>query len=200
MYSRYPNQINVPFILFLVSLGIIAFVFWTEVEFNLAGNTLFVRRPFRGQERFDLKNLVQWEELSYPIRGQSRRNLVMFFEREKRVDISNTNSTDQYDIIYRHLRKEFSGIEKFNMTELQEIAFESIHNFLSEDFYSGAHKDLSSDDEKKRKFSIRIFRMKIEGSTPDDIAAKLLEFKTKALAQHETLNRCKQVADRIVQI
>gem|GEM_PF-5822990 len=199
MFSLYANEINVLFILFLISLGVIAFTVWTNVEFNLAGKILFVSRTFREQEKFDLEHLLQWEELSYPIRGQRRRNLVMYFDQERTVELSNADFKDQYEVIYRYLKQEFSDIEKFNITALQEIKFNSMHNFLMTDFYAAATKYSQPNEEKNKKFSMQIFRMKIDGATQSEIARELFDFKTTVLSQHETISKCRQVADQIVE-
>src|SRR5258706_2764335 len=200
MFSYQGHALNVPFILFLFSLVVIGYTIYTDIDFNLAGHVLFINHRFHGQQKFDLQQLREWEEISYPIRGQRRRNLILFFDQERIVELSNKDQKERYETVYKHLKKEFPLIEVFNMTVMQEIKFNSVHGFLTTDFYSPANKYSQTSDVKNKIFSIEIFKMKIEGADRDQIAERLLEIKSKALGEHETIGRCKQIADLVIEI
>jgi hypothetical protein len=188
---------NVSFLFFVVSLAAIAYTIWSDAEFNIAGNFLILTKPSR-QQKFDLKQLHRWEEISYPIRGQRRRKLVLVFDHRRTVELSNTNHKEKYEMVYCHLKREYPLIEKFNMTVMQEIKFGSFHRFLTTEFYPTVDKYHRPDEVKTKACSIEVFKMKIEGAERDRIAKKLFEIKTKILGGSETVNRCLQIADRVI--
>jgi len=188
---------NVPFLFFIISLAAIAYTIWSDTDFNITGHWLIVTRPSQ-QQKFDLKQLRQWEEISYPIRGQRRKKLVLVFDQRLTVELSNTDYKEKYEALYAHLKRGFPLIEKFNMTLMQEIKFESLHRFLSAEFYPAGNKYDQINEVKTRICSIEVFKMKIAGADRGRVAEKLFEIKTTILGEFETINRCQQVADRII--
>jgi hypothetical protein len=199
MFSCRAHELNVPFILFLFSLAVIAYTIYSDIDFNITGHVLFVDHRFQGQLKYDLKQLRQWEEIGYPIRGQRRATLVLVFDQERTVELTNKDHKKNYETVFKRLRQEFPLIEKFNMTILQEIKFKAVHDYLTTDFYPQGTSS-QTDVTRNKRFSIDIFRMKTAGVDRNQISEKLLAIKIENMGEHETISKCKQVADRVMEI
>lgn len=188
-------------IFFLISLSVTLYYIMGDAEFNLSGNFLLVDRPFHGElKKYDLNKLRQWEETSYNIRGQQRRTLLLTFDENNTVELLNRDHKERYETLINYLKKEFFLIEKFNMSLLQEIKFDEIHNFLITDFYSSGNKYYQVNEVKSKSFSIQVFKMKLEGASRDLMAEVLLKIKTKGMGESEVFARCKQIADRVIEM
>ena len=186
-------------VVFLISFSVTLYYIMADAEFNLSGSFLLVDRPFHGElTKYDLTQLRQWEETSYNIRGQQRRTLLLIFDENSTVELSNRDHEERYELLINYLKKEFFLVEKFNMSLLQEIKFDEIHGFLTTDFYSSGNKYYQVNEGKSKSFSIQVFKMKLEGTSRDQMAEVLLMIKTKGMGENEAIARCRQIADRVL--
>lgn len=85
------------------------------------------------------------------------------------------------------------------MSLMQEIQFNSLHRFLTTDFYFPGDKYSPINEDKNRSLSLEIFKMKLEGADRNQLAKTLLAIKTRILGEHETISACQRVADRVIE-
>jgi len=63
-------------------------------------------------KKLDLQQLREWEEIATRFVASGRRNLILFFDQEQIVELSNKDHRERYETVYKHLKKEFPLIEK----------------------------------------------------------------------------------------
>jgi hypothetical protein len=96
----------------LLGLAAIAFTLWTHVRFKLVFDTLIIEQPFRSAFSVDLNKLVRWRALSYYIRGQHRKTLVLILNDEKKLILTNTDYQPEFKELADYLRLHYRVLEK----------------------------------------------------------------------------------------
>ncbi len=80
-----------------------------HLRFSLVDDLLILEAFGQRAQMFDLKLLVAWRELSYNIRGQRRKTLVLHFENGSRTSIDNVEYHDEYENVSRYLGEKFQS-------------------------------------------------------------------------------------------
>ncbi|HCW06530.1 MAG TPA: hypothetical protein DGG95_04100 [Cytophagales bacterium] len=93
-----PFTLNFWFILFLLGLTIIGVSIWNHKTFSLDFNTIKIDQPIQGQTKYDLKQLIEWQETCYNIRGRKRKSLILFFEFDQSLRLTNVDLEREYKL------------------------------------------------------------------------------------------------------
>lgn len=92
-----------PTVCFVGAVFGIAWVIWNQIRFKVVNNTLIIQQPLRTAEAIDLDKLAAWRELSYNIRSQTRRTLVLMFGHDRKVFVDNHEYEAEYEELQRLL-------------------------------------------------------------------------------------------------
>lgn len=93
----------------------IAWILFTHTRFKMAGHYLVLKSPLTNARRIDLDELVLWRELSYSIRGQTRRSLVLLFPGDRRVMVDNQDYPAEYDELQEALVAHYDSRRHFSV-------------------------------------------------------------------------------------
>lgn len=95
-----------------LGLASIAFMLWNHVRFKLVFDHLIVEQPFRSAFSIDLTQLVQWRALSYNIRGQQIKTMILILIDEKKVILTNTDYKTEFKELADYLTLHYSVLER----------------------------------------------------------------------------------------
>jgi hypothetical protein len=101
----------VPIGCFLLGLFLISRTIASYIRFKLEANQVVIEKAFQSATCIDLNQLVGWRELSYPIRGQRRRTLILLLPHDKELVLSNRDLKEEFDELHQFLQKNYSSIE-----------------------------------------------------------------------------------------
>lgn len=101
----------VPIGFLLLGMFLISRTIASHIRFKLADDQVVIEKAFQSAASVDLNKLIGWRELSYPIRGQRRRTLILLLPHNRKIVISNRDWKKEFDELHEFLQKNYSGIE-----------------------------------------------------------------------------------------
>ncbi len=98
----------------ITTLGLtaIGFTLWTHIRFKLVFDQLIIEQPFRNAFSVDLEQLVRWRVLSYNIRGQQRKTLILILKGEKKLTLTNTDYRTEFKELVDYLSSKYPVLKK----------------------------------------------------------------------------------------
>ena len=107
LFSIFSNEFALTLISILfTSIGLISIlvVVANFKKIELQSNILTIKQSFDRTRSFKLDEVASWSELSYSIRGQLKRSLILFLSNDEKITISIYDDINEFDKLSHYLK------------------------------------------------------------------------------------------------
>ena len=187
-----------PFSFFCLSSYITWRTIWVHARFKLASDQIVVKQPFRNAFSVDLKQLTNWSEHSYNIRGQRRKTVELFFSENRKIKLTNHDLKDEFESLYLVLTGKYREYENLNMTLQEKHLYDDINNVLLTEWNPLGINNNDDVKDKYEDYALQVFNLKKNAADLEAIAGKLFEIETKSLGLFGNMNHCRHIAEKVM--